>query len=64
MLPKHHKANHFLNTGLFDNLSDFAELEERISELPTTLQKGDAFEVFADYDWVDYVLATVGLMHY
>jgi len=48
MLPKHHKANHFLNTGLFDNLSDFAELEERISELLTTLEKGDAFEVFAE----------------
>ena len=48
MLPKHHKTSFFLKSGLFDNLSDFAELEERISELPTTLEKGDAFEVFAE----------------
>jgi len=48
MLPKHHKTSFFLNAGLFDNLSNFAELEERISELPTTLEKGDAFEIFAE----------------
>lgn len=48
MLPKHHKTSFFLKTGLFDNLSSFAELEERISELPTTVEVGDAFEVFAE----------------
>jgi superfamily II DNA or RNA helicase len=48
MLPKHHETSFFLKSGLFDNLSDFAELEDRISKLPTTLEKGDAFEVFAE----------------
>ncbi len=47
MLPKHHKTSHFPNAGLFNDLSSFAELEERISELPTTVEEGDAFEVFA-----------------
>ena len=48
MLPKHHKTGFFLKAGLFDNLSNFAELEKRISELPTTVEEGDAFEVFAE----------------
>ena len=48
MLPKHHKISHFLKSGLFDNLSSFAELEDRISKLPTTTDMGDAFEVFAE----------------
>jgi len=48
MLPKHHKTSFFLEAGLFDNLSRFVELEKRISELPTTVDVGDAFEVFAE----------------
>ncbi|MFQ5688418.1 MAG: DEAD/DEAH box helicase family protein, partial [Candidatus Scalindua sp.] len=48
MLPKHHKTGFFLKAGLFDNLSSFSELEKRISELPTTVEEGDAFEVFAE----------------
>jgi len=48
MLPKHHKTSFFLNAKLFDNLSSFAELEVRISKLPTTIDVGDAFEVFAE----------------
>ena len=48
MLPKHHKTSFFLKAGIFDNLSSFAELEKRISELPTTVEEGDAFEVFAE----------------
>ncbi|KHE90234.1 MAG: hypothetical protein K8F52_12005 [Candidatus Scalindua rubra] len=48
MLPKHHKTSFFLKAGLFDNLTDFAELEARISKLPTTVEVGDAFEVFAE----------------
>ncbi len=35
MLPKHHKTSFFLKAGLFNNLSSFAELEKRISKLPT-----------------------------
>jgi len=48
MLPKHHKASYFLKSGIFDNLSSFAELEDRISKLPTTVDIGDAFEIFAE----------------
>ncbi|MFQ5685555.1 MAG: Helicase associated domain protein [Candidatus Scalindua sp.] len=48
MLPKHHKTRFYLNAGLFDNLSSFTELEKRISGLPTPVEEGDAFEVFAE----------------
>ncbi|GAX62365.1 helicase [Candidatus Scalindua japonica] len=48
MLPKHYKTSFFLKTRLFDNLTCFAELEDRISKLPTTVDIGDAFEVFAE----------------
>ncbi len=48
MLPRHHKTGFFLKAGIFDNLSSFAELEKRISGLPTTVESGDAFEVFAE----------------
>ena len=48
MLPKHHKTSFFLKAGLFDNLTSFAELEKRISRFPTTVDVGDAFEVFAE----------------
>ncbi|MCR4289662.1 MAG: Helicase associated domain protein [Candidatus Scalindua sp.] len=48
MLPKHHKTSFYLNAGLFDNLSSFAELEKRISDLSTPVEVGDAFEVFAE----------------
>jgi len=48
MLPKHHKTSFFLKSGLFNNLSSFAELEKRISDLPTPVEEGDAFEVFAE----------------
>lgn len=48
MTPKHIKANHFRESGLFDNLKRFSTLEKRLSELPTEKQRGDAFEVFAE----------------
>jgi superfamily II DNA or RNA helicase len=48
MLPKHHKTSFFLKSGLYDNLSDFEELENRISKLPITIDIGDAFEIFAE----------------
>ncbi len=48
MLPKHHKTSFFLKAGFFNNLTSFAQLEKRISELPTTIEEGDAFEVFAE----------------
>ena len=47
MKPKHKKVPLFLKKGLFSNLSSFTDLENRISNLPST-ERGDAFEVFAE----------------
>lgn len=46
--PRHPKANLYLRRKLFDGISKFTELEHRIAELPTTQERGDAFEVFAE----------------
>ena len=46
--PRHLKTNHYLNSGLFDDLKSFNQLESRIEQLPTNQDKGDAFEVFAE----------------
>ncbi len=45
MNSKHPAAARFLNNGLFDDLTPFAEIEARISALPTTKEISDAFEV-------------------
>jgi predicted helicase len=47
MPSRHHHTAHFLQSGLYDNLSTFSDLETRISQLDTNKQRGDAFEVFA-----------------
>ncbi|MEX0940137.1 MAG: Helicase associated domain protein [Candidatus Babeliales bacterium] len=47
MKPKHQKAAYFAAKGLFSNLLNFYELENKISSLPET-ERGDAFEVFAE----------------
>ena len=47
-MPKHGRSRFFLEQGLFNDLSCFAELETRIANLSTTNAKGDAFEVFAE----------------
>ncbi|NQT37164.1 MAG: Helicase associated domain protein [Planctomycetes bacterium] len=44
--PQHGKTNRFI--GLFDGVTSFADLEDRISDLPTPKERGDAFEVFAE----------------
>jgi predicted helicase len=44
----HKKASVFISKGLFDQISEFRELESRISLLPTEQERGDAFEVFAE----------------
>jgi len=44
--PKHHRAKNYLQ--VFDGLTSFRELEDRISGLPTKQERGDAFEVFAE----------------
>ncbi len=46
--PKHQKALSFIRRKLFQGLSTFAELESRISSLPTNQERGDAFEAFAE----------------
>jgi superfamily II DNA or RNA helicase len=47
MMPKHKKTSYFCSKRLFDNLSSFSELENRIANLPE-IERGDAFEVFAE----------------
>jgi superfamily II DNA or RNA helicase len=37
-----------LRHGLFDGLTSFPELEQRITNFPTALERGEAFEVFAE----------------
>lgn len=48
MLPKHHAVQLLLESDLFDDISRFSQLEARIAALPTTKERGDAFEVFAE----------------
>ena len=45
---RHRWANHFSALGLFVGLTDFGQLERRISDLATRQERGDAFEVFAE----------------
>ena len=47
MPTRHHRTAHFLKAGIYSNLSTFSELESRITQLDTNLDRGDAFEVFA-----------------
>lgn len=48
MASQHNAAHRFLANGLFDDLTAFAELEARLSALPTNKERGDAFEIFAE----------------
>ena len=48
MTSKHSAANRLLNTGLFDGIHSFTDIETRISALPGTQEIGDAFEIFAE----------------
>lgn len=48
MASQHNATHRFLTNGLFDDLTAFAELEVRLSALPTNKERGDAFEVFAE----------------
>ena len=47
-VPRHAKAARFARDGLFRDAQSFKELERRIEELPTELERGDAFEVFVE----------------
>jgi len=49
MRPIHPESQSFLESGLFDDLTSFADLESRISAIPGEGKvKGDAFEVFVE----------------
>ncbi len=48
MTSKHSASHRFFVSGLFDDLNIFAELEARLSALPSNQEIGDAFEVFAE----------------
>lgn len=48
MTSKHISASRLRNSGLFDGLTSFSEIEARISALPSTKEIGDAFEIFAE----------------
>jgi len=47
MKPKHKKAKYFSEKGIFTNLNNFNDLENRITKLPFN-ERGNAFEVFAE----------------
>jgi predicted helicase len=46
--PAHPKVSLHLQRGIFDGLTNFRELEGRISALATKWERGDAFEVFVE----------------
>ena len=46
--PKHSKAGLYLQRKLFDGIARFTDLEQRIADLPTKPERGDAFEVFVE----------------
>ncbi|MBF0164626.1 MAG: helicase associated domain-containing protein [Magnetococcales bacterium] len=48
MLPRHPKAKYFLETGLFQEITRFVDLETRIRALPTPEEQQAAFGLFAE----------------
>jgi len=46
--PRHDRASAHARSGLFKALGSFAELENRIAQLATEKERGDAFEVFVE----------------
>jgi predicted helicase len=47
-LPKHPKTSRYVQSGIFNDLKTFSQLEKRISKLKTEKERGDAFEVFTE----------------
>src|SRR5258708_1809860 len=47
-VAKHPAARTLVQRQLFEGLTEFRELETRITALPTEQERGDAFEVFAE----------------
>ena len=48
MQAKHPRAHHWIRQGVFDNLSSFRELEERIDSFESEKDRGDIFEIFVE----------------
>ena len=48
MQPSHPSTLKFLNSGIFDDLKCFSDLEKRIAKLEGNTEKGDAFEIFVE----------------
>jgi len=49
MSAKHLKARHWIQTGIFDDLTSFSDLEKRINELlDKPKDRGDVFEIFVE----------------
>jgi len=49
MSAKHLKARHWIQTGIFDGLTSFSDLEKRINKLPDKPKdRGDVFEIFVE----------------
>jgi uncharacterized small protein (DUF1192 family) len=46
--PCHDQASKYARSGLFKELGSFAELENRIAQLVTEKERGDAFAVFVE----------------
>jgi predicted helicase len=47
-IPRHPHAGSLVVANLFDDLSEFKQLEDRIAALPNERLRGAAFEVFAE----------------
>lgn len=47
-VARHRSAPHYRASRLFSGLTSFAELEQRIADLPTVQERGASFEVFAE----------------
>lgn len=47
MKPKHPRARRYFKSGIYDGLTSFSELKQRIKNRPKP-ERGDAFEVFAE----------------
>ena len=48
MPAKHIKARHWIETGIFNALPSFTDLEQRINAITEEKDRGDVFEIFVE----------------
>jgi predicted helicase len=48
MKPLHYRTAHWVNKGVFDNLSSFLDFESRINDIIEEKDRGDVFEIFIE----------------